>query len=60
MVNCVALRRAEARFGNGDGLYSLAEREVAMNSFYDAFNAPFNQMYGEPLHVRIGFELNFR
>ena len=60
VVNCVALQRAEARFGNGDRLYSLAEREVALNSFYDAFNAPFNQMYGEPLHIRIGFELNFR
>jgi hypothetical protein len=59
VVNCVALRRAEARFGNGDGLYSLAERETALNSFYDAFNAPFT-LYGEPRHIRIGFELNFR
>jgi len=59
VVNCVALQRAEARFGNGDRLYSLAERETAMNAFYDAFNAPFT-LYGEPLHIRIGFELNFR
>ncbi len=60
VVNCVALQRAEARFGNGDRLYSLAERETAMNAFYDAFNAPFANMYGEPLHIRLGFELNFR
>lgn len=59
VVNCVALRRAEARFGNGDGLYSLAERETAMNAFYDAFNAPYT-LYGQGRHIRIGFELNLR
>ncbi len=59
VVNCVALRRAEARFGNGDGLYSLGERETALNAFYDSFNAPF-QLYDEPRHIRIGFELNLR
>ena len=59
VVNCIALRRAEARFGNGDGLYSLTERETAFNAFYDAFNAPFT-LYDEPRHIRIGFELNLR
>lgn len=59
VVNCVSLRRAEARFGNGDGLYSLSERERALNAFYDSFNAPFT-LYGEPRHIRIGFELNLR
>ena len=59
VVNCVALQRAEARFGNGDRLYSLAEREAAFNAFYDSFNAPF-QLYDEPRHIRFGFELNLR
>jgi outer membrane receptor for ferrienterochelin and colicin len=59
VVNCVALRRVEARFGNGDGLYTRAERETAFNAYYDAFNGPFT-LYGEPRHIRIGFELNLR
>lgn len=59
VVNCIALRRVEARFGNGDGLYTLAERTAAFNAYYDAFNGPA-QLYGEPRHIRIGFELNLR
>jgi hypothetical protein len=59
VVNCVMLRRAEARFGDGNGLYTVAEQERAFNAFYDAFNGPAT-FYGEPRHIRIGFELNLR
>jgi len=59
VVNCVMLQRTEARFGNGDRLYTVAEQERALNSFYDAFNGPAT-FYGEPRHIRIGFELNLR
>jgi hypothetical protein len=59
VVNCVMLRRTEARFGNGDGIYSVAEQEAALNAYYDAASGPAT-FYGEPRHIRIGFELNLR
>jgi hypothetical protein len=57
-VNCVMLRRTEARFGNGDGTYSLNEQTRALNAYYDSFNGPQN-LYGAPRHIRVGFEVNF-
>ncbi|MGH7613953.1 MAG: hypothetical protein ACREMW_07945, partial [Gemmatimonadales bacterium] len=57
-VNCVLLRRTEARFGDGDGLYTLAEQATALNAFYDLFNG-VQTFYGAPRHIRVGFELNF-
>jgi hypothetical protein len=57
-VNCVMLRRTEARFGDGDGVYTLAEQTTALNAFYDLFNG-VQTMYGQPRHIRVGFELNF-
>jgi len=57
-VNCVMLRRTEARFGNGDGLYTAAEQERALNAYYDAFNGS-QWLYGVPRHIRLGVELNF-
>jgi hypothetical protein len=57
-VNCESLRRVEARFGNGDGTYTLAEQTTALNAFYRSFFGP-EQFYGQPRHIRLGFELNF-
>jgi hypothetical protein len=57
-VNCVMLRRTEARFGNGDGTYTLAEQTRALNAAYDAFDGP-QWLYGAPRNIRVGFELNF-
>ncbi len=57
-VNCVMLRRTEERFGDGNGLYTLAEQTRALNAFYDAFNGP-QFFYGAPRHIRVGFELTF-
>jgi len=57
-VNCVELRRTEARFGDGDGLYTLAEQNTALNSYYDVF-AGVQNFYGAPRHIRVGFEVNF-
>jgi hypothetical protein len=57
-VNCVLLRRTEARFGDGDGVYTLAEQATALNAFYDLFNG-VQTFYGQPRHIRVGFELNF-
>ena len=52
------LRRTEARFGNGDGTYTLAEQTRALNAYYDAFNGP-QWLYGTPRNVRLGFEVSF-
>jgi hypothetical protein len=57
-VNCIMLRRAEARFGDGDGTYTLDEQKRALNAYYDAFNGP-QWLYGAPRNVRVGFEVNF-
>jgi len=57
-VNCVMLRRTEARFGDGDGVYTLAEQSTALNAFYDLFNG-VQTFHGAPRHIRVGFELNF-
>lgn len=58
VVDCVNLRRVESRFGDGDGIYTLAEQSVALNAYYDLFNGVQN-MYGTPRSIRVGFELNF-
>ena len=58
VVNCVALRRSEVRFGNGDGLYSPAERQTALHTFYNAFYGP-HQFYGAGRSVRLGLEISW-
>jgi hypothetical protein len=57
-VDCVELQRTEARFGNGDGVYTVAEQTNALNSYYNLFHGAygFNDL---PRSVRLGFELNF-
>jgi hypothetical protein len=57
-LNCESLRRVEDRFGNGDGIYTVSEQIKALDSFYRSFFGP-ERFYGEPRHVRLGFELNF-
>jgi hypothetical protein len=57
-VNCVSLRRAEARFGNADGVYTLEEQEHAFNTAYNAFNGSW-RFYAPMRSVRVGFELKF-
>ncbi|OLD39639.1 MAG: hypothetical protein AUI57_02580 [Candidatus Rokubacteria bacterium 13_1_40CM_2_68_8] len=57
-ANCESLRRVEARFGNGDGIYTPAEQDRVLNAFYDAFLGP-QRFNGQPRHIRVGFELNF-
>jgi hypothetical protein len=57
-VNCESLRRVEARFGDGDGIYTVAEQTRALDTFYRSFFGP-ERFYGDPRHIRLGFELNF-
>ena len=54
--SCVALVRAEQRFGDGDGIYSSAEQQAAAGALFDVLQGGF---YGEPRRVRLGVELVF-
>jgi hypothetical protein len=57
-VDCVLLRRAEARFGNGDGIFDANEYRTAFKSEYLMNNGP-QAFLGQPRSIRIGLELNF-
>ena len=56
--NCVALRRVEARFGNGDLLYTPAEQTRVLDTYYNSFFGPW-RFYGPSRTVRVGLELGF-
>lgn len=57
-VSCVALRRVEQRFGNGDGVYDLAEQTSTLNAYYESFFGAWR--FNEPGRtIRIGMELEF-
>jgi carboxypeptidase family protein/TonB-dependent receptor-like protein len=57
-LNCESLRRVEARFGNGDQAYTLAEQTRALDTYYNSFFGP-SRFYAAPRHVRLGLELSF-
>ncbi|HEU4800149.1 MAG TPA: hypothetical protein VFS94_05915 [Gemmatimonadales bacterium] len=55
--SCVALVRAEQRWGNGDGLFARTEQQVAADArFNERFQTGF---FDAPRRVRVGFEVNF-
>ena len=55
--SCVALLRAEQRWGNGDGLFALPEQQAAANAWFnERFQTGF---FGSPRRVRVGLELTF-
>jgi hypothetical protein len=57
-ANCMYLIRAEQRFGNGDGTFTIEEQTNAINALYDAARGE-QQQYGVGRRARLGFELNF-
>ena len=57
-VNCVMLQRTEARWGDGDGIFTAAEQTAALNAWYDSFNG-VSRFYGAPRQIRVGAELSF-
>jgi hypothetical protein len=57
-TNCVLIKQAEARFGNGDGFYTETEYMSAFNAEYNVFNAPYTS-YQAGRWVRLGLELRF-
>jgi len=56
--NCVYLVRAEERFGNGDGQFTLAEQRRASEAGYYAGRSEAN-FTAAPRRMRLGLELNF-
>jgi hypothetical protein len=56
--DCVYLVRAEQRFGNGDGIFTVDEQRAAWTSVYNA-NRGENNFYGPGRRLRLGLELNF-
>ena len=57
-VDCVLLMRAEARYGNGDGVFTSKEYDAAFNAWYNLQNAP-SGFYAPGRRIRIGAELSF-
>jgi hypothetical protein len=57
-VNCVAMRRAEARFGDGDGIYTFEEQQRALNTYYDSRFGSW-RFLERPRNLRLGLELSF-
>ncbi|MGH7509479.1 MAG: TonB-dependent receptor [Gemmatimonadales bacterium] len=56
--NCVALIRAEERYGNGDHLFDLEEQQRASDALYNAVRGIHN-FTGSPRRMRVGLEVNF-
>jgi hypothetical protein len=56
--NCVALIRAEERFGNGDHLFDLTEQKRASDALYYTVRGIHN-FTGSPRRMRLGIEVNF-
>ena len=56
--NCYYYIRSEQRFGNGDGIYTLAEQRVASNSKEQFANSMWNFVIGART-IRFGLEVNF-
>ena len=55
-ADCVALTRAERRFGNGDSVFTLAEQQTTFNAFYHDFFGAW-RFYAPGRTIRIGMEL---
>ncbi len=58
-VNCVMIRRAEQRFGDGDGIYTVAEQRRASRSRYDAIRGSLANFLDLPRRIRVGVEIDF-
>ncbi len=58
-VNCVSIRRAEQRFGNGDGVYTVAEQRRASRARYDTIRGSIANFLDLPRRIRVGMEISF-
>jgi hypothetical protein len=58
ILNKYMLMKAEARWGNGDGIFTVAERQTAFGAFYDLGNNPLGFRSGNR-SLRLGLEFIF-
>lgn len=58
LPNCIFLRGAERRFGDGDAFFDTEEQASAFNAWYDFFSGP-QTLKGPGFNFRLGFEFNF-
>ncbi len=56
--DCLLLRGAERRFGDGDRFFDTEEQDASFQSYYDATNGP-QGFKGAGFNMRLGFELHF-
>ncbi len=54
----IYLIRAEQRFGDGDGIYTIQEQSAAINALYDVARGE-HQHLGVGRRARIGFRIDF-
>jgi outer membrane receptor protein involved in Fe transport len=57
-LSCYMLRGAEARFGNGDGVYDFTEQEAAIRGWYNQGNGE-HTFLGNGRTIRVGAQLDF-
>jgi len=57
-ANCLYLIRAEQRFGDGDGVFSVEEQGTAIDALYDAGRGE-PQQTNPGRRARLGLEINF-
>ena len=55
--DCIALVRAEQRWGNGDGIFTAEEQVLVADAEYGAFIA--NGLFSGPRRIRLGIEIGF-
>ena len=56
--DCLLLRQAEARFGNGDNFFDSNEITTAYNAWFNRGQGPYT-FYGNGFNMRLGFEFTF-
>ena len=59
IVNAYSLQKAEERFGNGDGLYTVEEQRNAMNTWYNNIRNGEQFYRRSDQSLRLGFEVIF-
>jgi hypothetical protein len=57
-ANCMYLIRAEERFGDGDGVFTVEEQSLAINALYDVARGEQEQT-APGRRARVGLELSF-
>ena len=58
-VNKYALLQAEKRFGNGDGIYTVAEQLNMIRQYFTMTATNARTLRTSAQSMRLGFEINF-